>query len=123
MDSNSLRILLIILLTAVSTHAATLSGTIRDSEGAAIANARVIIHWDSSGKNYLSDNVGISEDKIISTDVNGKFSLELPPGLYDVFVAATAFSPHCEKIRIKGNGPRTYEIRLKVSKVASKELD
>ena len=123
MDFNSFRILLILFLTAVSTHGATLSGTIRDSEGAAIANAHVIIHWDSSGKNYLSDNLGISEDRVISTDANGKFSLELPPGFYDVFVAATAFSPHCEKIRIKGSGPRTYEIRLRVSKVASKELD
>ena len=123
MDFNSLRILLIFLVTAVSTHGARLSGTIRDSEGAAIANAHVIIHWDSSGKNYLSDNLGISEDKVISTDANGKFSLELPPGFYDVFVAATAFSPHCEKIRIKGSGPRTYEIRLRVSKVVSKALD
>jgi hypothetical protein len=119
MSLNSLRISLILLIAAVSTHAATLSGTIRDSEGA-IANAHVVIHWDSTSRNH---NVGISEDKVISTDVNGKFSLELPSGLYDIFVAATAFSPHCEKIRMKGSEPRTYEIRLKVSEVASEGLD
>ena len=120
---NALRISAILFLTALSTHAATLSGTIRDSEGAVIANAHVVIHWDSSGNNYLSDNIGIREDKTISTDANGRFSLELPPGFYDVFVTATAFSPHCEKIRIKGKEPRTYQVRLKLSKVASKELD
>ena len=120
MNLNSLRVSLILLIAAVSTHAATLSGTIRDSEGAAIANAHVIIHWDSTSRNH---NVGISEDKVFSTDVNGKFSLELPPGLYDIFVAATASSPHCEKIRMKGSEPSTYEIRLKVSEVASEGLD
>ena len=120
MDLNLLRITLIVLFAAVSTHATTLSGTIRDSEGAAISNAHVIIHWDSTSRDY---NVGIREDKVISTDVNGQFSLDLPPGLYDVFVAATAFSPHCEKIRIKENGPRSYEIRLRVSEVASEQSD
>jgi hypothetical protein len=35
---------------------------VRDSEGAAIANARVLVHWDPSGSNYLKDNLGIKQD-------------------------------------------------------------
>jgi hypothetical protein len=42
-----LRFSVLLLLTATSATAATLSGTVRDSEGAVIPNARIIVHWDS----------------------------------------------------------------------------
>jgi hypothetical protein len=92
---------LLLLTCALTTHAATLSGTIRDSEGAVIAKAHIVVHWDESGANYLGDNLGVKEDITMSTDSNGKFSLEIPPGFYDVFVAATGFAPYCEKVRLK----------------------
>ena len=50
------------LLMSFTCKAAMLSGTVRDSEGAVIANAHVVIHWDRAGSNYLGDNVGIKED-------------------------------------------------------------
>jgi hypothetical protein len=118
-----LRISVILLLAVSSAKAATLSGTVRDPEGAVIANAHVVVHWDSSGSNYLKDNVRIRQDATASSDSNGKFSLDLPAGFYDVFVTATAFSPHCEKIRLKDTEVRTYRVRLKLSPVTSKELD
>ncbi len=112
----------LLLLSAFTSKAATLSGTVRDSEGAVIAKAHIVIHWDQAGSNYLGDNLGIKEDIIVSTDSDGKFSLELPPGFYDVFITATAFTPRCEKIRLKEK-PKTFDVKLKVSPVASKELD
>ena len=72
-----------------------------------MAKAHVVVHWDAAGSNYLGDNVRIKEDITVTTDPNGKFSLELPPDFYDVFVAATAFAPHCDKIRLKKSGPKT----------------
>ena len=114
---------LLLLMSAVTTQAATLSGTVRDSEGAVISKAHVVVHWDGAGSNYLGDNVGIKEDITVSTDPNGKFSLELPPGFYDVFVAAAAFVPHCEKIRLKEKQTKNLEVKLTLSKVTSKELD
>jgi len=96
---------------------------VRDSEGAVIPNAHIIVHWDSSGSNYLEDNVGIKQDITTISDTKGQFSLELGPGFYDVFVTAMAFSPHCEKVRLKGSATKTYEIKLKISPVTSKELD
>jgi Carboxypeptidase regulatory-like domain len=117
-----LSVILLLLISAFTCKAATFSGTVRDSLGAVIANAHVVIHWDPAGSNYLGDNVGIREDISVSTDSDGKFSLELPPGFYDVFVTATAFTPYCEKIRLKDR-PKTYDVKLKVSPVASKELD
>ncbi len=118
-----LRFSVLLLFAAVSTKAATLSGTVRDSEGAVILNAHIIVHWDPSGANYLKDNLGIKQDIAATTDSKGQFSLELPAGFYDVFVTATAFSPHCEKIRLRGKEAKTYEVKLKISPVTSKELD
>ena len=83
----------------------------------------MVVHWDSSGSSYLKDNSGTSEDKIATTDQNGQFSLDLPAGFYDVFIAATAFSPHCEKVRLSGKGRKRFDVRLKVSPVTSRELD
>jgi hypothetical protein len=117
-----LSVALLLLMAALTCKAATLSGTVRDSEGAVIAKAHVIIHWDPAGSNYLGDNVGINEGITVSTDSDGKFSLELRPGFYDVFVTATAFTPYCEKIRLKDR-PKTLDVKLTVSPVASKELD
>lgn len=111
------------LLAVIPAKAATLSGTVRDSEGAAISNSRVIVHWDSSGSNYLKDNLGIKQDIAVTTDSSGHFSVELPPGFYDVFVTGTAFTPHCDKVRLKGQEARIYDVRLKVSPVTLKELD
>jgi len=113
---------LLLLMSAFASSATTLSGTVRDSQGAVIPKAHIVIHWDPSGSNYLGNNVGIKEDITLSTDSNGKFSLELPPGFYDVFVTATAFTPRCDKIRLKDT-PRTFDVKLKLSLVASKELD
>jgi hypothetical protein len=48
--------------------------------------------------------------------------LELPPGFYDVFVTATAFTPYCEKIRLKDRS-KAFDVKLTVSPVASNELD
>ena len=120
---NLVRLSLLLLSAVISTSATTLSGTVRDSEGAVISNAHVIVHWDPSGSNYLKDNFGIKQDIAATTDSNGNFSVELPPGFYDLFVTAMAFTPHCDKVRLKDKAAKTYEVKLKISPVTSKELD
>ncbi len=113
----------LLLASVTSAEGATLSGTVRDSQGAVIAKAHVVVHWDSSGSNYLKDNIGIKQDITATTDSNGEFSLDLPPGFYDVFISATAFSPQCEKLRLKDSEVKRYQVKLNVSPVTSKELD
>jgi hypothetical protein len=120
---NLIRSAVILLFSVVSATAGTLSGAVRDSEGAVISDTHVVVHWDSSDSNYLKDNLGIKEDIATTTDSSGHFSLELPPGLYDVFVTGGAFTPRCDKVRLKGQEARTYDVKLKVSPVASRELD
>ena len=99
-----------------------LSGTVTDSEGAAISRAHVIVHRDSSDPGQILNGVGIKRDITTSTDESGKFSMELPSGFYDVFVTATAFTPHAEKIRMKGKA-KAYRIKLKISEMVINNLD
>jgi hypothetical protein len=120
---TTLLIASVMLLTVSSIKAATLSGIVRNSQGTVIEKAHVVIHWDSSGSNYLKDNIGIKQDITATTDANGAFSVDLPPGFYDVFVSATAFSPHCDKVHLKGDETKKYEFKLKISPVTSEELD
>lgn len=74
-----------------------------------------MIHWDASGSNSLKDNIGVKQDIILTSDRYGNFSVDIPPGFYDVFVSATAFSPRCEKLRVKGDQGQLFKVRLKLS--------
>jgi hypothetical protein len=97
-----------------------LSGMVRDSEGAVISGAHIFIHWDPSGSEVgLTTN---KQDLTVTTDDNGSFSAELPPGFYDVLVTATAFSPDCRKIRLKAGQTATFNAKLNVSLIVVKEL-
>jgi hypothetical protein len=120
---RTLSIFLLLSLAAISTKAGALSGTVKDSEGAAIAGAHIVIHQDTSGDSSLRDNKSVPADITVVTDGSGVFTVELPPGFYDVFVAANSFSPHCAVIRIKAAGSLKYSVKLKVSPAISKVLD
>ena len=65
------------------------------------AKAHGVIHWDQAGSEYLGNNVGIQEDITVTTDSVGKFSLDLPQGLYDVFVT-TRFRSESEPAGARG---------------------
>jgi hypothetical protein len=103
--------------------APSISGKVTDSEGAVIAKVRVLIHWDSSGSAVgLTDNLGTKQDVIVVTDASGQYSANLPPGFYDVFVSATAFTPIATKVRVKEGKPSIFSPKLNVDPLVSKEL-
>ena len=113
-----------LLLWVIPAFATTVSGRVVDSEGAAIKGARVLIHWDPSGSQVgVADNVGIKDDMSVLTKEDGSFSLDVPPGFYDVFVSALTFSPECTKVRTKADKPAEVHFKLKVSRIVSAELD
>jgi hypothetical protein len=100
-----------------------LKGKVTDSQGAVIASARVLVHWDPSGSQVgLNSNVGIKEDMRLTTSPMGEFETDLPPGFYDLFVSATAFSPGCEKVRLTESMHPSVDFKLKVDPLVSKEL-
>lgn len=115
-----LRLSGVLFLAAISTNAATLTGTIRDSGGAIIPNAFITVHWDSGSSNGLDGKPVTQKDVTATSDSKGQFSLELPAGIYDVFATAAAFSPHCDKIRLKDKEVKIYDIKLKIGKFAPK---
>ncbi len=101
----------------------TLKGTVTDSEGAAISGAHILVRWDSSGSGVgLKSNLGLRHDLSFETDNNGQFMSLLPPGFYDVFVSANAFSPECRKIRVNAGEAAIYKPRLKVDPLVTKEI-
>ena len=96
-----------------------LTGQVTDSEGAVIANARVLLHWDSSGSTlgYL----GFKQDVIVVTDASGHYSASVPPGFYDVFVSAPAFTPIAAKVILKEQ-KAIFNAKLYVDPLVSKEI-
>lgn len=106
------------LLPAASAIAANLQGTVVDSEGAAIANAHVVVRADLSGRiNRTRD-----PDKVIDTDAGGRFMLELQPGFYDVCVMADAFSPSCQKVQVTSDDVLKPRIPLKADPDVMKHI-
>ena len=101
-----------------------LRGTVRGSEGGAVAEAVVFIHWDPSGSEVgLDINIGIKEDLVVRTDRRGDFAVKLPPGFYDVLITGMALTPVCRKIRIREGHATTFSPRLAADPQVSKELD
>lgn len=95
-------LLLCVLLLAADRQSSGIAGKIVDSEGAAIANARVLIHWDPAGTTVgLNDNIGTQRDVIVTTSASGEYSASLPAGFYDVFVSAMAFTTTAGKVRVR----------------------
>ncbi len=116
-------IVFLCLSVAFAAPQAAITGQIRDSEGAVIANARVLVHWDSSGSAVgLKDNIGIKQDVMVVTDASGRYSANVPPGFYDVFVSAMAFTPTATKVRVKEGQPGTFSPKLRADPIVTKEL-
>jgi hypothetical protein len=120
----ALTIILLFASHVFSAASTSITGQITDSEGAALAQARVLIHWDSAGSTVgLSDNIGIRRDVIVRTDPNGNFSATVPPGFYDLFVSSMAFTPIAAKVRVKTGHSSTFNGKLFADPLVGKELD
>jgi hypothetical protein len=118
-----LRLLVLLVLTPLSVRAVTLSGTVADVQGGAIPKAYVVIRWDPIGLDGVQENLGLRKNKTAMTDGSGRFSVELPAGVYDLFVSAPGFAPHSEKITIKAKENFPYEVRLSVTRMLIMRLD
>jgi hypothetical protein len=116
-------VLVIVCSVSAGPPKSVVKGVVTDSTGGVIPRARVILHWDQSGARVgLVTNVGVSEDIVVETNKDGEVSTELPPGFYDLFVSAMAFSPDCRKVRIQPGESATYSFKLKADPLVAKEL-
>jgi hypothetical protein len=98
-----------------------IKGQITDSEGAVIAKARVLVHWDPSASRSAATENSV-QDMSVVTDGSGVYSAMVPAGFYDVFVSAPAFTPIAAKVRVKEGQPTTFSTKLNVDPLVSKEI-
>jgi hypothetical protein len=118
-----LLLVFIVRLCVAAEPATRLTGVVTDSEGAVVRAAYVYVHWDASGATVgLADNVGIKHDLTLLTDQKGEFMAEVPPGFYDLFVAAAGFSPQCRKVRLKVGHVEKYKVALRADPLVTGEL-
>ena len=118
--SISVLVTVLLLLARLSADPqSTLTGQVTDSEGAVIANARVLLHWDSSGS--AVGHLGFKQDVIVATDASGHYSADVPAGFYDVFVSAPAFTPIAAKVIVKEQKV-IFNAKLYVDPLVSKEI-
>jgi hypothetical protein len=90
-------LLTINLLVAPSTSQTTtgIKGTILHgglSERQPVRNAYVLVHRD-----------GGTEDQHVRTDTQGRYEIELRPGLYEVFISAGGYAPTCREVEVQAN--------------------
>ncbi len=112
-----------LLVSAAPVGNAKLSGKVTDSHGATIPGVCLIVHWDPSGSDVgLDSNVGLRQDLNVRVDKTGVYSVEVPPGFYDVFVSSPAFEPFCRKVRLRPGESETLDSKLAVSLLVTKEL-
>jgi hypothetical protein len=102
------------------TSAGKLTGAIRDSEGAVISNAIVLVHWDTDGSQGAPGNA--PDDCRLVTNKSGEFSANLTAGFYDIAVFAHAFSPNAHKVRIRIGQTTNDDVTLPLDPQISAEI-
>jgi Carboxypeptidase regulatory-like domain len=109
---------------AAKPSASRITGQLVDEFGAVISNARIVIHWDPDApSDRQKSNVGVDHDLTIPTDANGRYSVQIPSGLYDVFVSSPGFYPSCKKLWVGKGKEATYSPSLKAYTINSVVLD
>ena len=84
-----------------------------DPMGAAVNNARVWL----VPKATLVATAG--EAKQVTTKNDGQIHIALNPGLYDVFISASGFSPHAEQVAIDQLHGKSRKVALTVGECIS----
>jgi Carboxypeptidase regulatory-like domain len=110
-------LLLLIFLSADGlAQKGTLAGKVTDESGAGISAVRVQIYADAAPFG------GVISDRSVLTAPDGKFSIELAPGLYDVVLLAHGFDPVAEKLLVEPDKGITFGRSLKANPYIFEEL-
>jgi hypothetical protein len=109
------------LISASVAHGADATGTfrgvVRDPDGAIVADATILIqHWQLKDGS-LSHPLPLREP-LVYTDSQGRFSVQLPPGIYDVFISFPIFSPIAKQVRIEAGRKTKVKCDLRASPFA-----
>jgi hypothetical protein len=91
-------------------------GTIKDSEGAVITHAHVLIRAYPAMQT-AAENI---ENTWLQADAKGVLDAKLKPGLYDICVLEPAFAPYCRKVYAETGKPISFNVRLQTDPVFTK---
>jgi hypothetical protein len=92
----------------------TLRGAVTDLSGAVIPNVAVrVVHWDTSE----IGNATMKEYSLLKTGADGRYSIDLKPGVYDIFFSFTVFSPVAMKVKVEAGKTLDFDTKLKVDRL------
>jgi hypothetical protein len=98
-------------VSVVAQQVGSLTGTLTDPEGAAVANNVVELRWNDVGSAYRHKQ-RVKKHITTSTNSAGKFSLSLYPGDYDVFVYRDGFAPICTVVFVESAETKSIDLRF-----------
>lgn len=106
----------VLLTTAAFAQASgSLTVTVRSAPDSAtvagpIAGAKVIVvHWSNDGMHPTT----MVQDRIATTNQMGTCTIELPPGTYDVFIAASELGPAAFRREVRPGATTSLSASLK----------
>src|SRR5882672_9096167 len=102
-----LMLMMVVLMIApvrAQVETGSISGTVRDTSGAAVAGATVTAH-----------NVATSAERSVTTGDNGQFNIPaLPPGIYELTVTSTGFAKFTSRVEVTVGSSVTVDPQLSV---------
>lgn len=97
----------------------TLKGTILDPQGAAAPGVGIELRWNSASTDMCWTAPHCPKRRIprqkflrLSTDRAGAFSVDLPPGYWDVFAYHDGLAPTCTIVYVTSGEATDIELRL-----------
>lgn len=94
----------------------TLRGMVTDFTGAVIPNVAVrVVHWDTSEVGKAT----VEEYSALKTGADGRYSIDLKPGLYDIFFSFPIFSPVAMKVKVEPGKTLDFDTKLKLDRLTN----
>src|SRR5258708_4815678 len=101
--------LALVLTPSVASAQSTISGVVKDTSGAVIANAKV----------EASSDVLIERVRTVATNAEGRYAIiDLRPGTYTVTISVEGFAPSKQQIVLPANVTAPVDAELKPGSVA-----
>jgi hypothetical protein len=97
----------------------TLRGVLLDPQGSAIADAEIHLRWNDANGEVCWNAPHCPKTKkpqkrslSVRTEMDGEFSVRLPPGNWDVLAYRDGFAPVCTVVSVEAGKPTTIELRF-----------
>jgi hypothetical protein len=94
----------------------TLKGVVTESTGAGVPAYIKIVQWGPDDTRRFGPPT-VTHEKAVYADSDGKFSIQLKPGEYDVFIAYLVFSPFAKKVKVEAEKETVLSPRLKFDRL------